>query len=296
MSQKIITKLFAYANKIGADHLTITSLPPEIRFDYQLPHGQAWSLCLPLKLAPDFLETLNRMLNWKKDEQPLNQRGQLKCGRQKINFYLSVRTLEQGQQIILNLMSDPVRVWRLSQIGLTYAQQKELKKNLKSKSGLIIIGAADRQGKSATLSALLLEINDPQKNIYWLSQSGYAPNYELPGINYCSLTKNIWDKLMSHDSDLIVVDDLSTAADLSAALRAAQSGRLVIATLLADNPADLRQTLEQITATQKSKQRLIKMVLWQKLAPWPQRNSGLAKVAGSSSKRTLIGRFSELKL
>lgn len=291
MSQKIISSLFSYAIRMGADNLTISSLPPEIRFDYQSLEGRSWSLNMPLKVAPEFLETLSQLLSWNRDERPVKKYGRLNFGKEKINFYLTVRTTTKGEQIIIDIVKDPLQIWRLQQLGLTYQQLKEIRSILRSKSGLIAVTSPDRQGKSATLSALLLEINDPQKNIYWMSQNGTGPGYEIPGTNYCRLTKASWQSIMRHDSDIIIIDDLNSNDDLLMAIRAATSGRLVVVSLTADNPATAKKIITEADHEQKLKSSKLKLILWQTLSPWIKKSPSKIK----ANNRSLIGRFSLLK-
>jgi len=291
MSQKIINSLFSYALKIGADNLTISFLQSKINFDYRSTAGLSWSLSIPAKAAPKFINAISRILAWPKDERPVKKYGSLTLGQKKINFYFTVRTSGKGEQIIIEIIQDPLKVWRLQQIGLNYQQLKEVKTALRSKSGLMVVSAPDRQGKSATLSALLLEINNPQKNIYWLNNHGTGPGYEIPGTSYCRFSQANWHSILKHDSDIIIVDDANNAANLSMAIHAAASGRLVIISLTASSASAAQKIITDTDQEKKLKAGKLKLLLWQTLTTW--HHNSTAKLYGN--KRSLIGRFSILK-
>ena len=290
MSQKIITKILNYASDLGADNLTITRLPGDIRFDCYLAAERTWSLALPAKLEKEFWPALKNLFAISPHDLTSGKYGHLPTGRKNLNFYLSVRPEGEGEKIIINLIKRPPKIWRLNQVGLTQTDLKKIKALLRLKKGLIVVSSLPNQGKSATLAALLLESNRPDSNIYWLSGEKSKPDYELAGVSYLPASKANWEKLLNHDSDLIFCDDPINAVSLEMAIGAATSGRLVAVSLEAESLAKAQKIILAADKKERLKRGGLKMIINQHLVAWPQAKSK-SKLLSSTAKREFIGRF-----
>lgn len=105
--------------------------------------------------------------------------------------------------------------------------------------GLIVVSGPTGSGKSTTLYGIIQEIDRTAKAVY----SVEAPvEYDMPMVDQTSVTdhsKNtIADMiraLMRHDPDVIIIGEMRDADTVEAALRATESGHLVISTVHAVN-------------------------------------------------------------
>ncbi|MEQ1651487.1 MAG: ATPase, T2SS/T4P/T4SS family, partial [Hyphomicrobium sp.] len=113
--------------------------------------------------------------------------------------------------------------------------------------GLIIVSGPTGSGKSTTLYAIIQEIDRAAKAVY----SVEAPvEYDMPLVDQTSVTDNsantiahIIRALMRHDPDVIIVGEMRDGDTVEAALRATESGHLVITTVHA---VDALHTLDRI--------------------------------------------------
>jgi len=285
MSQKIVTNLFRYATGSGADSLTVNARPGQVTLDCRLPGGRVLTLAIPPRLEEEFLIVLRRLLQLAPGELVAGRAGKLRHKDCQFDFRLIVRPDKDGEKIVVSIVNNPSRLWRLNQLGLSTVDLRVVKDFLQTGSGLMAVSSPARQGKSATLSALLLEQNDPQRNVYWLSNGSEVAG-EIAGVNYLPASPAIWEKILNHDSDLIFSDDLPDDRSIAYALRAAATGRSVIIALKADTAGQARDQILAVAAQNGFPAAVLKLVLNQRLADWPHLES-----KRTTGQRTLIGRF-----
>jgi len=113
--------------------------------------------------------------------------------------------------------------------------------------GLIVVSGPTGSGKSTTLYGIIQDIDRAAKAVY----SVEAPvEYDMPLVDQTSVTDNsansiadIIRALMRHDPDVIIVGEMRDGDTVEAALRATESGHLVITTVHA---VDALHTLDRI--------------------------------------------------
>ncbi len=113
--------------------------------------------------------------------------------------------------------------------------------------GLIVVSGPTGSGKSTTLYGIIQEIDRSARAVY----SVEAPvEYDMPLVDQTSVTDNsantiaeIIRALMRHDPDVIMVGEMRDSDTVEAALRATESGHLVITTV---HSVDALHTLDRI--------------------------------------------------
>ncbi|MDD4617319.1 MAG: ATPase, T2SS/T4P/T4SS family, partial [Alphaproteobacteria bacterium] len=101
--------------------------------------------------------------------------------------------------------------------------------------GLIVVSGPTGSGKSTTLYGIIQEIDRASRAVY----SVEAPvEYDMPLVDQTSVTDNstntiadIIRALMRHDPDVIIVGEMRDGDTVEAALRATESGHVVITTV-----------------------------------------------------------------
>jgi len=113
--------------------------------------------------------------------------------------------------------------------------------------GLIVVSGPTGSGKSTTLYGIIQEIDRSARAVY----SVEAPvEYDMPLVDQTSVTDgsansiaDIIRALMRHDPDTIIVGEMRDSDTVEAALRATESGHLVITTV---HSVDALHTLDRI--------------------------------------------------
>jgi type II secretory ATPase GspE/PulE/Tfp pilus assembly ATPase PilB-like protein len=287
MGLKITNNIFNYAAWEEAKRLTVVRRLDGVCLNYDFKNGDQKSFHLPKKLEEDLFADLRKVLEIAPGELTAERYCKISSKDSRLTFRLAVLPDGDNEKIIINIIDQPVKPWRLSQLGLQMKDLKTLQSAGRARSGLIIIGAPAGNGKSALLYSLLDALNDAKKNLYCLSAN---PEQEITGISYLPPTEANWEKILSHDSDIIAIDDLKDTKDLARVLRAAATGRLVIATMTAENPWEILSAILRSDPPLKLKLDCLKMILIQHLADWQQPKSSSAK------ERRQIGLFEILKM
>ena len=113
--------------------------------------------------------------------------------------------------------------------------------------GLIVVSGPTGSGKSTTLYGIIQDIDRASRAVY----SVEAPvEYDMPLVDQTSVTDNsantiadIIRALMRHDPDVIIVGEMRDGDTVEAALRATESGHMVITTV---HSVDALHTLDRI--------------------------------------------------
>ncbi len=288
MSQKIITKIFNYANTEGAEHLVIHKHDNRLVLDCFCPGTDKQSLILPKRLEKEFLSSLRKITSIAPDELVSQKYCKLPHKNGCRYFYLTILPEAGSEKVIINFVKKSPTLWRLSQLGLQRADLQTLKKSLARKSGLVLISSPEGSGKSATLNALLLEMGDSSRSAYALMK--YRA-YDIPGITTMGSNPRNWDKIMKIDSQVIYSDDLDNAESLKEACQAAASGRLVFGAISAENCLVAIEKIMACPLPLKLKLDNLKIITNQRLAVLKR-----SKRLKNQHQRKTIGLFEVLKV
>ncbi len=152
-----------------------------------------------------------------------------------------------GEDLALRVLTRDAHLYKIADLGLHRDQMNELLGMLENPSGLILITGPTGSGKTATLYASLMHLNDGRKkintiedpieySIEGLRQSQVNPQIEL---NFASLLRSV----LRQSPDIIMVGEVRDAETAETAVRAANSGHLVFATIHAPIAAGAVQSM-----------------------------------------------------
>lgn len=287
MSHKIIKNLFSYALQEGASDLVISGAAARLFLNYRFPDGSEKTFSLPKKLEKNLFASLHQLLMIAPGELTVKKPGRFSHKNQDFAFYLTILPENNQEKIIISIIDKKTPPFSLAQLGLQAADLKNLQAGLRKRSGLIVVSAPTGAGKSTTLRALLAELPVEALNVYVLSNS--SANASLPGINYLKMTSDNLNHVLRHDSDVIAIDDASETEILSAAVRAAISGRLVLVSFPAHNSLAALFKILKLPLTWETKVSALNLILNQNLAKLKRK-----KLSRKNSRDT-IGLFEVLK-
>ncbi len=127
--------------------------------------------------------------------------------------------------------------------------------SLLDKRGLLIVSSARGQGKDTTIAALVDHINSTKScNIITFEDPiEYIHHHKLSNVNQRELGRDtdrnlsdVFDHVMNHDPDVLVISNIKDKYMVDTAVLAAQKGILVIAGL---NAIDVFSAIEQLIST-----------------------------------------------
>jgi type IV pilus assembly protein PilB len=139
-----------------------------------------------------------------------------------------------GEKIVLRLLA-PKLALALADLGLEEAQLALLRRELERPHGLVLVCGPTGSGKSATLHACMAHLNGVGLN---LSSVEDPVEIVLPGINQVAVNDKAGlgfsvalRALLRQDPDVIMVGEMRDALTADIAVKAAQTGHLVLSSL-----------------------------------------------------------------
>lgn len=140
-----------------------------------------------------------------------------------------------GEKVVLRLINQNMLHWGLDQLGLPTAAFRLLKQALDQPQGLILITGPTGSGKTVTLYSALRELNHPQRNITTVED---PIEMAIAGINQVATQNAIGldfartlKAMLRQDPDIIMLGEIRDEETAQTAVRAAQTGHLVLSTL-----------------------------------------------------------------
>ncbi len=184
----------------------------------------------------------------------------------KESYRLATMITPHGEQMILRKVEKEENIKSLDMLGLKLEQTKYLKQHLHKKQGFIIVSGTTGSGKTTTLYACLkalkqkpvhiLTIEDPvEMNINHISQLQLDSQ------------KKILKHIMRYDPDVIMIGEIRDDDSARAAIEAALSGHLVLASIHVNHPHDLFNRMQQFNIDPKMLEDTSPMILHHHLIP-----------------------------
>jgi hypothetical protein len=285
MSHKIVSNLFIYARQEQAENLVISRKNKHLIFNYYFPTNEQKSLSLPPKYAASFFKHLYQDLGLKPDELVSQKPGEFSYQNHFFKFLTSTIPDQEGEKIIIHFRNSGKQLeknWRLNELGLQKKDATEIRAVLGSKTGLILIAGTADSGKSATLNSLIREINLDKHNICFLYNQKTP---ETTGVNYLKLSLPKIASLKKYDTDIVAIDEINSAAVLNEALTLAHNGKLVLATIKAEDQKELAERIKKAPLRSNEKISALKMIIFQKIVKLTR------QITNKKDQRQKIGRF-----
>jgi type II secretory ATPase GspE/PulE/Tfp pilus assembly ATPase PilB-like protein len=156
-------------------------------------------------------------------------------GKGKLDLRVNTIPTMYGEDLCARLLKRGIELLEMDHLGLHQKGYVHLKAMLGSPSGLILVTGPTGVGKTTTLYACLNYLNDGDRKINTIED---PVEYALPGIHQ-SEVKPAYDldfpellrSVLRQSPDVIMIGEIRDATTAETAVRAANSGHLVFATI-----------------------------------------------------------------
>jgi type IV pilus assembly protein PilB len=153
----------------------------------------------------------------------------------KADVRVSVLPTQFGEKVVLRLLDPTAKGHDLEKIGLQPSELELLRREIRRPEGMILISGPTGSGKSTTAHSLLQDIVDAHLNIvtienpieHRLAGISQVEVNEKAGLGFADTLRSI----LRQDPDVIFVGEIRDAETARIALRAAQTGHLVVSTV-----------------------------------------------------------------
>ena len=224
------------ADKRASDvHIEPQSVDTVVRFrvdgvlrEFQrIPRGLQNSLASRIKILAD-LDIAERRV-------PQDGRLLVRIGKKKFDVRVSSLPTAHGEKVVLRLLSRESPLASFDDLGLSRSVQETLNRVLSLPHGVLLVTGPTGSGKSTTLYASLNKLRAPGVNIVTVED---PVEYMLEGINQVQVNikagltfASALRSILRQDPDIILVGEVRDLETAEIAMKAAQTGHLVLSTL-----------------------------------------------------------------
>ena len=171
-------------------------------------------------------------------EKRLPQDGQMRVDTDTgnpVDFRISTMPTLYGEKIVLRILDRQNARLRVDQLGMNDTQRAHLLQAIHQPSGMILVTGPTGSGKTVSLYACLNELNQPGVNIATAEDPVEIP---VSGINQVNIDERIGlsfavalRAFMRQDPDILMIGEIRDFETADVAVKAAQTGHLLLSTL-----------------------------------------------------------------
>ena len=208
-----------------------------LRIAARPPAGLAAKVCARLKVLA--------RLDIAERRAPQDGRMRLRLpNRRKVDLRMNTLPTLYGEKAVVRILDSGAALPPLDELGMTTRQQGHFLAALDRPQGMILVTGPTGSGKTVTLYSALARLNVLERNVSAVED---PCEIQLAGINQVNVNRgagltfaSALRAFLRQDPDVIMVGEIRDAETAAIAVRAAQTGHLVLSTLhTEDAPASL---------------------------------------------------------
>lgn len=171
-------------------------------------------------------------------EKRLPQDGRMRVGlqnAQRLNLRVSTLPTLFGEKLVVRILSSDLDKLNLDRLGYASSEQHQLRETLQKPHGMILVTGPTGSGKSQSLYACLNLLNKTEVNIASVEDPS---EIQLPGVNQVNVKEKIGlnfattlRAFLRQDPDVLMVGEIRDHETADMAIKASQTGHLVLSTL-----------------------------------------------------------------
>src|SRR5262249_42039161 len=166
---------------------------------------------------------------------PQDGRFMVRVGSKKLDMRVSTLPTQYGEKVVMRLLEPDAPLLGLAELGLAKDISDGLTRLLSLPQGMLLVTGPTGAGKSTTLYAALNLLRKPTVNIITVED---PVEYNLEGINQVHVnTKtglnfaSVLRSILRQDPNIIMVGEIRDRETAEIAMKASQTGHLVLSTL-----------------------------------------------------------------
>ena len=227
------------ASDILIDPLDRTTYAVRLRIDGVLRTVQE----LPLETCKAVINSVKAVSNMDIAERRRPQDGAFTAGKNgsTVSFRVASAGALNGEKLSIRVLNQNADRITMADIGIPQAKHAAICEAINQPSGMVMICGPTGSGKTTTLYSILNEIDRMTRNVITVEDPIEA---HLPGISQLEINARAditfakaLRSMLRQDPDVICVGEIRDEETASIALRAAQTGHLVMATIHCDSNA-----------------------------------------------------------
>jgi general secretion pathway protein E/type IV pilus assembly protein PilB len=234
-----VDQILQEALRLKATDIHLEPYANSIRLRYRVD-GILETVPLPADMRHLHVAVVSRLkimaaLNIAEKRLPHDGRIAMKTGDEEYDLRVSVVPTKHGEAVVLRILGRQSLFLDLGQLGMEPNQEAVFAQLTKLPQGMVLLTGPTGSGKTTTLYAALAQANDEGRKIITFED---PIEYQLEGVVQIQVREQIGltfavglRSVLRHDPDVVLVGEIRDYETAEIAVRAAQTGHLVLSTL-----------------------------------------------------------------
>lgn len=242
---KFVNKILIEAIKKGVSDIHFEPYEREYRIRYRLDGILTEVAAPPVSLSSRITSRIKVMSNLDISERRLPQDGRFKMRLSKaraIDFRVSTCPTIGGEKVVMRILDPGSTKLGIEALGFSVVQRTNFVRAIERPQGMILVTGPTGSGKTVTLYTALNILNTKEVNI---STAEDPVEIKIPGINQVNINpktgltfSGTLRSFLRQDPDIIMVGEVRDLETAEIAIKAAQTGHLVLSTLHTNSAAE----------------------------------------------------------
>lgn len=248
---RFVNKMLLDAIKRGASDIHLEPYEKKYRVRFRVDGVLHEMASPPINLAGRIAARVKILSRLDIAERRVPQDGRMKLTLSKnrsIDFRVSTLPTIYGEKVVIRLLDAGSNVLNMEKLGFETEQRELFEKAISVPYGMILVTGPTGSGKTVTLYTALSALNESTRNISTVED---PVEINLTGINQVSINERAnltfstaLRAFLRQDPDVIMVGEIRDLETADIAVKASQTGHLVLSTLHTnDAPSTLTRLL-----------------------------------------------------
>jgi type IV pilus assembly protein PilB len=304
---EVANLLITQALRDRASDIHIEPQESRVRIRFRIDGALHDTVALPEAMGPALVSRIKIMAGMNIVERRRPQDGQIatEIDGRALDIRVATTATIWGEKAVLRLLDKSQPLFRLEDIGMPREVQDTYMNLIRSPFGMVICAGPTGSGKTTTLYASLVEIQDVERNVMTIED---PVEYIIPSINQIQINEQAGvtfagglKAILRQDPDVILVGEVRDVDTARIAVQSALTGHLVLSSLHAtDSVSALYRFLDMgiepfliaSSVTGIVAQRLVRRICLNCKAPYtptPEEEAFFAAQGGSTKRKFMHG-------
>ena len=247
---KFVNKVLIDAIKKGASDIHFEPYETDYRVRLRIDGILKQTAKMPIKLNQRITARLKVMAQLDIAEKRVPQDGRIKLNlsrTKQIDFRVSTLPTLFGEKVVLRILDGSAAKLGIDKLGYEPDQQKMFEEAIHKPYGMVLVTGPTGSGKTVSLYTALGILNDETRNISTVED---PVEIRLPGVNQVQQNERrgmtfaaALRSFLRQDPDIVMVGEIRDLETAEIAIKAAQTGHMVLSTL---HTNDAPQTIARL--------------------------------------------------
>lgn len=236
---KFVTQILYEALRLGATDIHMEPYEDRMRLRYRID-GILQDIPVPSGLQELYGAIVSRLkvmagLNIAERRLPHDGRIAMKRGSRRYDLRVSILPTRLGESICLRVLNRDDLSLEFERLGMPPEEQESIKGVMELSQGMMLLTGPTGSGKTTTLYTALEHSRDEGRKIITVED---PVEYQMAGVSQIQVRPDIGltfssglRSILRHDPDVVLIGEIRDQETAEIAIRASQTGHLVLSTL-----------------------------------------------------------------